>query len=103
MRDRYEVPGDFTKQKIDEFWDTHYDSDDDDYGDIIDYLNTAEKNPLNKLVEDDPNYFYNILPYTYVLNISKKWIDTFEKKNMPNIDLSALECYENSLFMIMSE
>ena len=67
------------------------------------YLNTAEKNQLNKLVEDDPNYFYNILPYTYVLNISKKWIDTFEKKNMPNIDLSALECYENSLFMIMSE
>ena len=67
------------------------------------YLNTAEKNQLNKLVEDDPNYFYNILPYTYVLNISKKWIDTFEKKNMPNIDLSALERYENSLFMIMSE
>lgn len=42
MRDRYEVPGDFTKQKIDEFWDTHYDNDDDDYGDIIDYLNKAE-------------------------------------------------------------
>ena len=42
MRDRYEVPGDFTKQKIDEFWDTHYDSDDDDYVDIIDYLNKAE-------------------------------------------------------------
>ena len=42
MRNRYEVPGDFTKQKIDEFWDTHYDSDDDDYGDIIDYLNKAE-------------------------------------------------------------
>lgn len=67
------------------------------------YLNTAEKNQLEKLVEDDPNYFYNILPYTYVLNISKKWIDTFGKKNMPNIDLSALEYYENNLFMIMPE
>lgn len=67
------------------------------------YLNTAEKNQLEKLVEDDPNYFYNILPYTYVLNISKKWINTFGKKNMPNIDLSALEYYENNLFMIMSE
>ena len=67
------------------------------------YLNTAEKNQLNQLVEDDPNYFYNILPYTYVLNISKKWIDNFGKKNMPNIDLSALEYYENNLFMIMSE
>lgn len=67
------------------------------------YLNTAEKNQLEKLVEGDPNYFYNILPYTYVLNISKKWINTFGKKNMPNIDLSALEYYENNLFMIMSE
>ena len=59
------------------------------------YLNTVEKNQLEKLVEDDPNYFYNILPYTYVLNISKKWIDTFGKKNMPNIDLSVLEYYED--------
>lgn len=67
------------------------------------YLDTAEKNQLNALVEDDPNYFYNILPYTYVLNISKKWIDTFGKTNVPNIDLSALEYYENNLFMIMSE
>lgn len=67
------------------------------------YLDTAEKNQLNALVEDDPNYFYNILPYTYVLNISKKWIDTFGKKNVPNLDLSALEYYENNLFMIMSE
>lgn len=67
------------------------------------YLNTAEKNKLDALVEENPNYFYDILPYTYVLNISKKWIDTFEKKNISNIDLSALDIYENSLFMIMSE
>ena len=67
------------------------------------YLNTAEKDQLNQLVEDDPDYFYNILPFTYVLNISKKWIDVFGKENMPNIDFSALECYENNLFMIMSE
>ena len=67
------------------------------------YLNTAEKNQLDALVEENPDYFYDILPYTYVLNISKKWIDTFEKKNIPNIDLSALDSYENNLFMIMSE
>ena len=33
------------------------------------YLNTAEKDKLNALVEENPNYFYDILPYTYVLNI----------------------------------
>jgi len=67
------------------------------------YLNTAEKNQLNALVEEDPDYFYNILPYTYVLGISKKWIETFEKKNVPNVDLSALDAYENDIFMIMDE
>ena len=67
------------------------------------YIELAEKNQIEMLVEQNPDYFYNILPYTYVLNISKKWIDNFGKKNMPNIDLSALEYYENNLFMIMSE
>ena len=26
----------------------------------------------------DPTYFYNILPYTYVLGVSDKWIKKFE-------------------------
>ena len=26
-----------------------------------------------------PNYFYDILPYTYVLGISNKWIKKFEQ------------------------
>ena len=67
------------------------------------YILVAEKDQIEALVEKDPKYFYNILPYAYVLDVSKKWIDTFGKKNMPNIDLSALEYYENTLFMIMSE
>ena len=37
-----------------------------------------------------------------LLNVSKKWIDKFDKKNIPNIDLSALDYYENNLFMIMT-
>ena len=36
---------------------------------------TSLENQLEKLVEDDPNYFYNILPYSYVLNISKNNAD----------------------------
>lgn len=42
------------------------------------FLETAEKEKLEALVMDDPTYFYNILPYTYVFGISKKWIKKFE-------------------------
>lgn len=42
------------------------------------FLETAEKDKLEAMVEEDPSYFYNILPYTYVLGLSKKWIKKFE-------------------------
>ena len=35
------------------------------------FLDTVEKEKLEALVEENPYYFYNILPYTYVLNLSK--------------------------------
>ena len=82
-----------------------------DYGQIIsakvmgfrNYLMTAEKNQLDVMVDENPNYFYDILPYTYVLNISDKWISIFGKHNVPNIDINALNYYEDNLFMVMSE
>jgi uncharacterized membrane protein len=42
------------------------------------FLETAEKPKLEELVLQDPAYFYNILPYTYVLGVSDKWIKKFE-------------------------
>ena len=30
------------------------------------------------MVEKNPTYFYDILPYTYVLGISDKWMKKFE-------------------------
>lgn len=42
------------------------------------FLVTAEKDRLEALVMDNPQYFYDILPYTYVLDISQKWIKQFE-------------------------
>ena len=82
-----------------------------DYGQIIiakvlgfrDYLITAEKNQLEALVSKNPDYFYDILPYTYVLDISNKWINNFDKNNIRNIDIDSLNYYESNLFMIMSE
>ncbi len=46
------------------------------------FLETVEKEKLEALVEQDPSYFYNILPYTYVLGVSDKWIEKFETINM---------------------
>lgn len=42
------------------------------------FLETAEKEKLEQLVFEDPKYFYNILPYAYVLGVSDKWIKKFE-------------------------
>ena len=42
------------------------------------FLETAEKPQLEGLVERNPEYFYNILPYTYALEVSNVWIKQFE-------------------------
>jgi uncharacterized membrane protein len=42
------------------------------------FLLTAEKPKLEALVMENPAYFYNILPFTYVLGVSDKWIKKFE-------------------------
>ncbi len=42
------------------------------------FLENAEKEKLESLVEENPKYFYNILPYTYALGVSEKWMKQFE-------------------------
>lgn len=42
------------------------------------FLETAEKPKLEAMVMENPTYFYDILPYTYVLGVSDKWIKKFE-------------------------
>ena len=42
------------------------------------FLEAVEKPQLEALVMEEPSYFYDILPYTYVLGISDKWIKKFE-------------------------
>ena len=51
------------------------------------FLETAEKEKLEALVLENPNYFYSILPYTYVLNISKKWMEKFENIPIPEMNM----------------
>ena len=54
------------------------------------FLETAEKEKLEAMVMQDPTYFYNILPYTYVLGVSDKWIKKFE-----SISLQAPSWYDS--------
>lgn len=56
------------------------------YGRILgfkSFIETAELDRINALVEENPKYFYNILPYAYVLGLSDKWISKFESINVP--------------------
>ena len=62
------------------------------------FLETAEKDKLEAMVMQNPTYFYDILPYTYVLGVSDKWIKKFE-----TISLQAPSWYDSpSSFNIMT-
>ena len=42
------------------------------------FLRDAEKDRLETLLKDDPQYYYNILPYANVLGVSDIWADKFK-------------------------
>ena len=43
-----------------------------------DFIRTAELDKINELIEEDPEYFYHIIPYAYVFGLTNKWIKKFE-------------------------
>ncbi len=42
------------------------------------FIDKAEKDRILMLVEQNPSYFYNVLPYAYVLGVTDKWAKNFE-------------------------
>lgn len=42
------------------------------------FIETAEKDRLEMMVKDDPQFFYKILPYAYVLGVTNVWSKKFE-------------------------
>lgn len=56
------------------------------YGEILgfkEFIETAELDRINELVESDPSYFYNVLPYAYVLGLTDKWVHKFNTIKIP--------------------
>lgn len=56
-----------------------------------DFLEIVEQEKLEAMVMQNPTYFYDILPYTYVLEVSDKWIKKFE-----SISLQTPSWYDSS-------
>lgn len=46
-----------------------------------DFIEAAELEKLKLLVDENPEYFYDIMPYAYVMGLSDKWAKNFE--NIP--------------------
>ncbi|MGX8774596.1 MAG: DUF2207 domain-containing protein [Bacillota bacterium] len=55
---------------------------------LREFIRTAEVDRIEALVEEDPEYFFSILPYAYVMGLTDKWIRKFE-----NINVVAPEWY----------
>lgn len=66
------------------------------------FLKTAEKEKLEALVNENPSYFYDILPYTYVLGVSKKWIKKFEDIAIPPAEFYASDFSDFSTMRSLS-
>ena len=56
------------------------------FGQIVGFKNfieTAEVDKINELVDENPSYFYDVLPYAYVFKLTDKWVKKFENIKMP--------------------
>ena len=43
------------------------------------FIEKAEVDRVEQLVEQDPDYYYNILPYAYVFGLTDKWAKNFDR------------------------
>ncbi len=43
------------------------------------FIEKAEKDRIIMLVQENPNYFYSVLPYAYVLGVTDRWAKNFDR------------------------
>ena len=75
------------------------------YGQILgfkEFIKKAELDRLKMLVEENPSYYYDIMPYAYVLGLSDQWIENFETMHMPEPDwYSGRDPFGDAIFYSM--
>lgn len=62
------------------------------------YLINITPQEIDKRLKDNPNYFYDILPYTFVLGISNVWIKKFENAKMSKPEWTSIKPFHFSSF-----
>ncbi|MFZ5975982.1 MAG: DUF2207 domain-containing protein [Bacillota bacterium] len=65
------------------------------------FIATAEKDRIEMLVRENPQYFYKILPFAYVLGVSETWARNFEKIGIQPEPPGWYRGYNMSLFTTM--
>ena len=74
------------------------------YGQILgfkEFIKKAELDRLKMLVEENPSYYYDIMPYAYVLGLSDQWIENFETMHMPEPDwYSGRDPFGDAVFVL---
>lgn len=44
---------------------------------LKEYLELAERERIEALINENPKHFYDVIPFAYVLNVSNKWIEKY--------------------------
>ena len=44
---------------------------------LKEYLELAERERIEVLINENPKHFYDVIPFAYVLNVSNKWIEKY--------------------------
>ena len=66
------------------------------------FIERAEKDRIEALVAQNPNYFYSVLPYAYVLGVTDTWAKKFEQIGLqPPPPAWYSGYYANNLFTTM--
>lgn len=60
------------------------------------FLVTAEKDELEKLLDENPTYFFDILPYAIALGVTKKWSRKFKDLDLQNPDWYSSDDYDSN-------
>lgn len=67
-----------------------------------DYIKTAEKDQIDEMMKKNPNYYYDILPYAYILGVSTAWAAKFDTIPQPQYPMGTVDFSDTNTFDTIS-